>query len=181
MGQRKNWVRTALRIGLLLAALDVVAYAAVYRSVMNLLAREQQQFADLRVEWKAHRAALLRVQRRADALPGTEKEVRSFVEEHVPRQREGYSRAYMLIRGLTQRSGVQLSGITYRPDPDLETGLFQRLTLNVTVQGPFASLLNFGHGLETASDFIVVRAFKFESPGQGVLGLRLTADLYLMP
>ena len=182
MGRRKSWARTALRIGLLLVAVDAVAYVAVYRSVMSLLAHQQQQFAALRLEWKAHRASLLQVQRRANALPAAEQQVRRFVDEHVPRQREGYSRAGLLVRGLTQRSGVQLTGIGFgRQEEDQETGPFRHLTMGIDVQGQFDSLLNFCHGLETASDFIVVRGFKFESSAQGVLGLRLTADLYLMP
>jgi Tfp pilus assembly protein PilO len=181
MRQRKSWARTALKIGLLLVALDAVAYVALYRSVMSLLAREQQQFAETRLQWKGRQAALLQVQRRAAALPATEQQVRSFVEKHVPHQREGYSRAGVLIEGLSQRTGVELSGIAFKREDRQETGPFRRLTVNIYVQGPFANLLNFGHGLETASDFIVVRGFKFESGGQGVLGLRLTADLYLMP
>lgn len=181
MGNRKSWARTALKIGLVLAAVDVVAYFALYRSVKSLLADQQQQFAVSRLEWKAHKAALGRVERRARALPTSERQVRSFVIEHVPSQREGYSRAGVLVEGLTQRTGVELAGITFKHETRGESGPFRHLTMNIYVQGPFANLLKFGHGIETASDFIVVRGFKFESAAQGVLGLRLTADLYLMP
>jgi hypothetical protein len=181
MAQRKGWRHTAIRIALVLLVLDAVAYGVVQRSVAGLLAREQQEFAATRLQLRRQKTALLQVQRRVDALPGEQEQLRRFVEKHIPRGREGYSRAALLIEGLTQRSGVQLTGIGYKRGVDEESGPFKLLTLNVYVQGPFANLLNFGHGLDTASDFIVVRGFKFESGGQGMLGLRLTADLYLMP
>jgi hypothetical protein len=182
MAKRRNWKRTAIRVGLLLVALDAIAYLAVDRSMADLAAREEQQFSAVRLQLRGQQAALLQVQRRVDALPAEEKQLRAFVEKHIPRRREGYSRAAVLIESLTQRSGVQFSGIGFGRVEDQETvGPFRVLTINVSVQGPFANLLNFSHGLDTASDFMVVRGFKFESGGQGVLGLRLTADLYLMP
>jgi Tfp pilus assembly protein PilO len=182
MAKRGNWKRTAIRIGLLLVALDGIAYLVIYRSVSNLVAREEQQFAATRLQLRSHQAALLRIQRRVDALPVEEQQLRGFVEKHIPRRREGYSRAAVLIENLTQRTGVQFSGIGFGRVQDQETdGPFRVLTISVNVQGPFASLLNFSHGLDTATDFLVVRGFKFESRAQGVLGLRLMADLYLMP
>jgi Tfp pilus assembly protein PilO len=182
MAKRGNWKRTAIRVGLLLVALDAVAYLAIDRSMAGLVAREEQQFAATRLQWRSQEAALLRVQRRVDALPTEEKQLRRFVEKHIPRRREGYSRAAVLIENLTQRSGVQFSGIGFGRVEDQDTaGPFRVLAVNVSVQGPFANLLSFSHGLDTASDFLVVRSFKFETSGQGVLGLRLTAELYLMP
>lgn len=181
MGRRKIWIKAAVKVALILVVLDLIAYLAVYRSVNGMLSREQQRFTAQRIQWRRQQAASLRVERRAEALPAAERQVSTFVEAHVPRRREGYSRAAVLVENLTRRSGVELAGIAYKKDDDRSSVPFRRLTLSVYVQGPFNNLLNFGHGLETASDFIVVRSFKFESSGEGMLGLRLSADLYLMP
>lgn len=181
MARLKSWRQRLIRIALLLLVLDGLAYGVIERSIAGLLAREQQEFAATRLQLRRQKAALLRVQRRVDGLPAEQQQLRTFVKEHIPERRQGYSRAAMLIEGLTQRTGVELTGIGYKQETDPEAGPFKLLTLNVYVQGPFANLLNFGHGLDTASDFIVVRGFKFESGVQGMLGLRLTADLYLMP
>jgi hypothetical protein len=181
MVQRKGWRWTAIRIALLLLVLDGVAYGVIKRSIAGLLAREQQQFTATRLQLRRQQTALVQLQRRVNALPAEQQQLRVFVEKHIPQRRQGYSRAAMMIEGLTQRTGVELTGIGYQQEVDHEAGPFKILTVNVYVQGPFANLLNFGHGLDTASDFIVVRGFKFESGGQGMLGLRLTADLYLMP
>jgi hypothetical protein len=182
MAKRRNWKRTAIRIGLLLVVLDAVAYLVIERSLADLVAREEQQFVSTRLQLRGQRLALLRIQQRVNALPAEEKQLRGFMEKHIPRRREGYSRAAVLIENLTQRSDVELSGIGFgRVDDQQTDGPFRVLTVNANVQGPFANLLNFSHGLDTASDFLVVRSFKFETGNQGVLGLRLTADLYLMP
>ncbi|HTV54899.1 MAG TPA: hypothetical protein VMI06_08270 [Terriglobia bacterium] len=182
MAKRGNWKRTAIKVGFLLVALDAVVYLAIDRSMADLAAREEQQFSATRLQLRSRQAALLQIQRRVDALPGEEKQLRAFVEKHIPQRREGYSRAAVLIENLTERSGVQFSGIGFGRVENQETdGPFRVLTVNVGVQGPFVNLLNFSHGLDTAGDFLVVRGFKFESRAQGVLGLRLTADLYLMP
>jgi hypothetical protein len=178
--QRKHWTHAAIRVALVLVVVDVFAYLAVKRPMASLLANEQQGFTAARIQWRLQQQALAAVQRRAEALAPSEQQVRAFVVEHLPRRREGFSRAATLITGLTRQSNVQLTGISYKLEaPPGEP--FQVLVLSVYVQGPFASLLNFAHGLETATDLIVVRNFKFESGGEGMLGLRLTADLYLLP
>ncbi|MGH9444480.1 MAG: hypothetical protein ACRD3O_01905 [Terriglobia bacterium] len=182
--KNKRWTDVAVRVALALVLLDALAYVALDRPLAGLLVHEQQRFTGARLQWLTQKAALARVERRDAALPATQNQVRAFLDEHIPARREGFSRAAMLIEHLTQSSGVQLSGISYALD-QTETGKtmdpFEHLRLNIFVQGPFASLLGFEHELETASDFVVVRGFKFASGEGGVLGLRLSADLYLMP
>ncbi|HEX5482355.1 MAG TPA: hypothetical protein VFZ08_06985 [Terriglobia bacterium] len=178
--RRKNRTHIAIWVVLILAGLNVLVYAALNRSLSGRLAQEQQRFEATRLDWLREKAQLAYLEKRDAALPVEDRQLRSFLERHVPSRREGFSRAALLIQRLTQQSEVQLAAISYNLDRT-KGEPFERLGLRVDVQGPFADLLNFAHSLETSSDFIVVRSFKFQGENGAALGLHLNADLYLMP
>ncbi|MGH9358006.1 MAG: hypothetical protein ACRD4Q_01470 [Candidatus Acidiferrales bacterium] len=178
--RRKNWAQTALRIGLAVLVLDAIAYAALERPLAGLLAHKQDQFTATRLAWRQEKAQLAALESRNAALPRQDQQLRDFLRQHLPPQREGFSSAALLIERLTQQSEVQLSGVSYRADRNKGEPL-EHLGLSVNVQGPFPALLSFARALETSQNLVIVRRFKFESAGPGVLGLRLNADLYLMP
>jgi Tfp pilus assembly protein PilO len=119
-----------------------------------------------------------RLEKFQTAVPETQDQLSAFMRGYIPPRRQGFSRAARLVRRLTEQAGVQLTGISYKLDSAADDPL-ERLGVELEVAGPFASLLNFSHALETASDFIVLREFAFEpAEGQNV-ALRLAADLYL--
>ncbi len=178
--RRKNWGQTAFKIGLILLALDALAYVGMERPLASLLAGKQSQFTATRLAWQQERIQLAALEKRNAALPRQDQQLRAFLQQHLPPQREGFSSAALLIQRLTQQSGVQLSGVSYRAGRNKGEPL-EHLGLSVTVQGPFTGLLSFAHALETSHNLAVVRSFKFESGDGGMLGLRLNADLYLMP
>ncbi|MGH9470255.1 MAG: hypothetical protein ACRD1N_07930 [Terriglobia bacterium] len=178
--RRTHWAQPAIRIVVLLVALDALAYFALNRPLARLVAQEQQRFSAVRLQWLREKTRLAYLEKRDAALPGEDRQLRGFLEQHVPERREGFSRAALLINRLTQQSGVELAGISYTLDKS-KGEPFEHLGVKVQLQGPFTGLLQFEHALETASDFIVVRGFKFEGSQNGLLGLNLNADLYLMP
>lgn len=178
--RRRNWAKTALRIGLAILVLDALAYAALERPLAGLLAGKQRQFETTRLAWQQERNHWAALENRNAALPHENQQLRAFLGRHLPPQREGFSSAALLVQRLTQQSGVQLSGVSYRASRNKGEPL-EHLGLSVYVQGAFPALLSFARALETSENLVIVRSFKFESAGPGVLGLRLKADLYLMP
>ncbi len=178
--KRRDWARITLTIALVMVGLDLAAYFGLDRPLAHLAAREEQQFTLIRLDWLREKARWAQLEKRSAAIPVEDHKLRTFLEHHIPPRREGFSRAALLIQHLTQESGVQLSGIAYNVDRERGEP-FEHLGLRVSVEGPFAGLLTFAHQLETASDFIVVRSFKFTSVENNGLGLQLRADLYLMP
>ncbi len=178
--KRRDWARITLIVALVLIGLDLAAYFGLERPLAHLAARDEQQFTLTRLDWLREKARWAQLEKRNAAIPVEDRELRAFLSEHIPPRREGFSRAALLIQHLTQESGVQLSGIAYNVEHE-KGEPFEHLGLRVSVEGPFAGLLTFAHQLETASDFIVVRSFKFTSTANNDLGLELRADLYLMP
>lgn len=178
--RRKHWTRLATRLIILLVALDALAYFALMRPARRLAAQEQQRFATVRLQWLQEKTRLAYFEKRDAALPAEDRQLRGFLQRHVPERRQGFSRAAILINKLTQQSGVELAGISYSLDKSKEQPL-EHLGLKIELLGNFSGLLRFEHALETASDFIVVRGFKFAGSQDGSLGLHVDADLYLMP
>ncbi|MGH9451937.1 MAG: hypothetical protein ACRD11_15615 [Terriglobia bacterium] len=178
--RREKWARTAAKVIVGLIVLDVILYAAAYQPLGRLVAREQQGFTATRAQWLRQRDSLLRLEKRDAALPVDQKQLHAFLQQHVPSRHDAFSRAAILVQQLTQQSGVDLTGIKYSLDKTRSQPL-EPLGLETSVQGPFLSLLSFAHLLETSRDFIVVRSFTFAGGDQGVLGLRVKADLYMAP
>jgi hypothetical protein len=176
--RRKTLIRIVESVAVGLVLLDVVLYFVLVRPLASMRTAEQVRYSTTRERVRELRMRAARLEKFETAVPETEKQLSAFVRSHIPPRRQGFSRAARLVRRLTEQAGVQLSGVAYKLDSTADDPL-ERLGIEVEVEGPFSSLLNFSHALETASDFIVVRGFAFEpTEGQGI-ALRLGADLYL--
>jgi len=176
--RRRTVTRIVEGVAVGLVLLDVVLYFALVRPLRSMRAAEQVRYSATRGRVRELTVRAVRLEKFQTAVPETEDQLGAFMRSHIPPRRQGFSRAARLVRRLTEQAGVQLSGVTYKLDSSADDPL-ERLGIDVEVEGPFPSLLNFSHALETTSDFIVVREFAFEpTEGQGV-ALRLGADLYL--
>ena len=178
--KRKTLYRAIEIVALSLATLDLMAYLVVSRPLAGSVSAEQERFSASRQQVKLSEARIGLYQRELAEMPATEKEMKAFLEEHVPQRRRGYSRVSGLVHKLTQDSNVQLEQLAYRLEIDPKDPL-QRLEFQVKVTGAFEALLRFTHALETSSDLVLVRGLIFQ-PGEAQgLGLRLLADAYVTP
>lgn len=168
-------------VGVGLVALDLVAFFAVYKPLGTRLDAEISHHEELRqsVRNEQRRVDLLQIYQAA--FPKVGKGLDDFTTNRTPSRREAYSTAAHLIHKVADASGVQLETTVYRLDTQGKDPL-ERLGVEINAQGPYAGLLKFAHALETANDFMLVREFTIAATGpNGVLGLRLGADLYLTP
>jgi Tfp pilus assembly protein PilO len=163
-------------LGLVLLALAV--WLAVLRPYEDKLLAEQQTYRNARQQKLVEEARVTRLEKIQvkDADAG----LKDFMSEHMPSRRRSFSKAAELVRHLTEESGVQLSSVSYRLGV-VKGEPLQQLGIEVNVQGPLAGVLKFAHAVETNSDFLVLRGFNLETGDGGTLGLRMAADLYLMP
>src|SRR6516225_6085722 len=163
-------------IALVLVALGV--WLVIVRPFEDKLLAEQQAFRTARQQKLAAENRVARLEKIRVTDAGTE--LKGFVNEHMPPRRRSFSKAADLVRRLTEDSGVQLSGVSYRLD-EVKGEPLQRLGIEINVQGPFPSLLGFAHAVETSSDFLVLRGFTLEAGDEGTLELRMRVDLYVTP
>jgi len=178
--RRKTVIRVLESVAAGLVALDLVLYLALVRPLRSLRAGQEASYAAARDRVRDGKARVARLQKFQAVLPDAEEQLKAFFEEHVPARRRGFSRAARLVRQLTEKAGLQVTGITYKLDRGKDEPL-ERLAVDVEVEGPFASLLSFAHALETSNDFTTLRDISFQPAEGRTLVLHVGADLYLTP
>jgi Tfp pilus assembly protein PilO len=176
--KRKALIRVVERFAMAILVVDIVAYSVLVLGLSDRIRAASQTRESLRRQVYEKQLRILRLKKLQASLPDAQEELAKFEEKRVPSRREGYSRAAHLIQDVAQRSGVDISSLSYKLDANKTTPL-QRLGITVAAEGLYPSLLKFARDLETASDFVVVRDFSFQQHGGGTLGLRISADLYL--
>ena len=179
--RRKKLTHIIERAAIGLVLLDAVLYFAVVRPLANLAGEqfERSEQARLKVQKESHRVS--RLEGYKDSLPETEKDINDFFNNELKSRRKSFSRSTRLVRGLAEHAGLKLTGINYNLESVRDQPL-NRMNLAIIVEGPFPSLLNFAHGLETTrDDFILVREFNFEAPEGKDMTLRVAAEMYLTP
>jgi Tfp pilus assembly protein PilO len=177
---RKVLVRIIVRAALVLVALDVMVFLAVWRPVAHLETTAWDRLSDVRRRAQEAQTRVSHLERFRAKLPTAREQLAAFEHDHVPPRRQGFSRVARLVRRLSEQSGLELSGVAYRLEAGGKEPL-ERLGVELNLEGDFPDLLKFTHALETASDMIVLRDFTFGPGESGRIGMRLTADLYLTP
>lgn len=176
--RRRALVRIIERVAVGLALLDLVLWLGVVQAYNEKVVTEQQRLETGRRQLQQEKVRVAQLERRSVA--GADSDLKDFLRDHVPPRRNSFSRAARLLSRLEKEAGVQLTNVNYRLNHSKDEPL-ERLAIDATVQGPFTSLVDFAHGLETASDFILLRSFVFENGEGGTLALKLDADLYVTP
>lgn len=178
LSQSRLAARILERVAIALVLLALGVWLVVVRPFEDKLLAEQQVYRNARQQKLAAEARVARLEK--IRVTDADAELKGFVNEHMPPRRRSFSKAADLVRRLTEESGVQLSGVSYRLG-EVKGEPLQRLGIEVSVQGPFANLLGFAHAVETSPDFLVLRGFSLETGDGGTLDLRMAADLYLTP
>jgi len=176
--KRKTLYRVLQISALGVAGLDLLVYLAVARPLAIGVDDQHDSFLAARQDVAMKHAKVAQLQKELTELPQTNKEMNQFLADHVPERRRGYSRAAGLVNKLTQDSGVQLDQVAYRLDDNPKLPL-EKLGISVKVEGPFESLQNFTHALETSDDLLTVRGVILQPGDNGSLALRLLAELYV--
>lgn len=178
--RRRALIQVLEKAAVALVLLDIVLYFALVRPVRGTRSAEEAEFSAMRNRVREAKARVARLEEFQAAVPGAEEQLGGFLSENVPSRRQGFSRAARLVRRLVDDSGAHLESISYSLGGNVDEPL-RRLGLEVDIEGPFPSLFEFAHSLETVGEFVVIRSFNFEPREGGTMGLRLGADLFLKP
>ena len=160
--------------------LDVLLYFAVYRQIQSQLSSELEQFAALRQRIFDAEGRIERLTKYKASLPEAGKKLAALIEDHALHRRTAYSQAFKLLRQVAEQSGVQLGKVEFRRN-DKAAGPVLPLGAAINAEGSFPQLLRFAHGLETASDLLVIRSFSMAEGVDTPQQLRLLVDIYFIP
>lgn len=176
--RRKKVTRIVEVAAVAVVVLDLAVYFLAVRPLHAKISRGENAYHQASVRLEQQRVLVDRMEKFQKSLPAADRKLTDYLKQHVPTRQRVFSDADRLVRELTQKSGVQLQGISYKLSSEKDEP-FDRLGLDVTVEGQFPSLLRFAHSLESADDLILVRNFSFAAGQKGTVSLRVGGVLYL--
>jgi Tfp pilus assembly protein PilO len=163
-----------------LVTVDVLLYVALVGPVGALRASEEAKQRELAGRLLEEKEVVARFEQFKNAAPETSEELTSFTDQHISPRREAYYRAARLVRELADRSGLELTSISYRPGPWHGEPL-RSLSVQIRVNGPFDAAMKFAHDLDAANEFVLLENCSLQAQeGQGV-AMNLIAGMYLEP
>lgn len=160
--------------------LDLAVYLLVVRPLRANVAKAETSYHQASLQLQQRKLRVERLEKFRDALPDANDRLNEYLKDHVPSRQRVFSDAESMVRLLTRKAGVKLDSISYKLSQE-KGKPFDELGLDVTVEGPFPSLLKFAHSMETSDDLVLVRNFSFAAGQGNTVNLRVGGVLYLTP
>ena len=170
---RKNAIRVI--IGLILLA-DIVLVGVNWQlasspttpgdEVRALRRRRDLMAADIR------RVEAIRAQ-----LPGVQTETASFMDNDLRPTGAGYSSVLDDLGTLAKDSGLQITSTHFRQKSIDKRGV-DEITITLTMQGAYPSLVSFINALERSKSFYLLDSLSLDSSTEGLLKLNLELRTY---
>lgn len=176
----KKLIRIIETVAVSLVVLDLAFYFVLVRPLRGRRTAAETQYTVARGRVRQAKARVARLEQFRARVPDAEAQLQSFLDEHVPARRQGYSRAMRTVFRMAENSKVRLVNIQYK-HPDGESDPLPHVGLEFEVAGPFSNLLRFSHELETSKEFLALRDFSFEAGETFTIAMHVGADLYLRP
>jgi type IV pilus assembly protein PilO len=169
----KNVIR--LIIGLILL-LDVALIVVNWRLAASATAPTEEVRA-LRTRQKEMAADVRRAEKIRADLPAVETQTASFMEKNLRPAASGYSAVVDDLATLAKDSGVQITSTHFKPKPIEKRGV-DEITINISMQGAYPSLVSFINALERSNSFYLLDNLTLDSSSEGTLKLNLALRTY---
>ena len=172
--------RLAEAAGLILVTLDLLMFFAIYRPLVGMTAEAVRSHAGLRQTIRNQQVRFDVMKKYEAAIPAAKKDLEDFTAHRAPDRRQASSTVAHLIHRFADASKVKVSTIGYHFDSE-HTGPLERMAIEINVQGSYPDLIKFSHAVETSDSIFLIREFTMVPGENGMLAMRLGADLYLTP
>jgi hypothetical protein len=168
----KIWVGVALAVVLALdVALAGYLWSASYQQPQALRIERDQ----LALQAKKLRADVDRGNKILVDLPQAGKDCDAFYQESFLDSPTGYSRIESDLGEIAMKSGVRISGYTFK-QKELKNRGVTEIEINTTLDADYPSVIQFINGLERSKNFYLLDSLHLNSVSTG--GIRLDLDLH---
>jgi type IV pilus assembly protein PilO len=170
---RKNAIRAI--IGLILLA-DVVLVGVNWQ-LSSAPASPSNEVRALRRRRDLLAADVRRVEAIRAQLPGIQTETTSFMEKDLHPTSAWSSTIVDDLGTLAKNSGLQITSTHFRPKAIDKRGV-DEITITLTMQGAYPSLVSFINALERSNSFYLLDSLSLDSSTEGLLKLNLELRTY---
>jgi type IV pilus assembly protein PilO len=170
---RKNAIR--IIIGLILLADVVLVGVNWHLSSSNSAPGDEVRALRRRSDLMA--ADIRRVEAIRAQLPGVQTETTSFMDKDLRPIGAGYSSVDADLEALAKESGLQITSKNFKQKAIDKRGV-DEITITITMQGAYPSLVSFINGLERSKSFYLLDNLSLDSSTEGVLKLNLQLRTY---
>src|SRR5579864_8083753 len=170
---RKNAIRIIIGIILLI---DVVL-VGVNRQLASSPTAPGEEVRALRRRRDLMAADIRRVEAIRAQLPGVQTETASFMDNDLRPTVAGYSSVLDDLGTLAKDSGLQITSTHFRQKSIDKRGV-DEITITLTMQGAYPSLVSFINALEHSKSFYLLDSLSLDSSTEGLLKLNLELRTY---
>jgi Tfp pilus assembly protein PilO len=170
---RKNAIRVI--IGLILLA--DIALVGVNWHLAATPAAPADELRVLRQRSDLMRADIRRAEAIRAGIPGVQTETASFMEKELRPTSAWASTITDDLGKLAKDSGLQMGTIHFRPKAIEKRGV-DEITITITMQGAYPSLVSFINSLERSRSFYLLDSLSLDSSTEGLLKLNLELRTY---
>jgi Tfp pilus assembly protein PilO len=175
MSAKNNWMRTKriviVALGLLLAA-DVAVGVFLWRTSIQRPADLRAELNRLNLETKLREADIARGQRIRASLPQVGKDCGQFYQDAFLPAGTGYSTIDADLGSIADKAGLRISDTSYKEDSN-ETHGVKEVSISTSVDGSYASVIQFINGLEQSRNFYLLNDLELTSAKGGAIKLNL--------
>jgi hypothetical protein len=168
----KTWVGVAL--GLVLA-LDLALAGYLWHASSEQPQAQRAQRDGLALEAKKLRADVDRGNRIRASLPQAGKDCDAFYQQSFLDSATGYSRIEADLGEIAGKSGVRISGYSFKQKEVKDRGVTQ-ISMTMNLDADYPAIIQFINGLERSKNFYLIDSLHLTSVTTG--GIRLDLDLH---
>jgi hypothetical protein len=168
----KLWVGIALALVL---ALDFALAAYLWRASFQQPQALRAQRDQLALQAKKLRADVSRGEKIRASLPQAGKDCDNFYQQSFLDSPTGYSRIEGDLDAIAKKSGVKISGYTFKQKVIKERGVTE-IEITTNLDADYPAVIQFINGLERSKNFYLLDSLRLTSASTG--GIRLDLDLH---
>jgi Tfp pilus assembly protein PilO len=170
---RKNVIRALVAI---IIVLDVVLIVLNWR-LSTSPGTDPAQVVQLRMRRDIMAADIRRAIEIRKALPSVQAQTDDFFKNNLRPSETGWSSVVSDLGVLAKDAGLQITSTRYSERP-IEKRDVREITVTISVQGAYPSLVSFINGLERSKNFYLLDTLTLDSSSEGTLRLNLVLRTY---
>jgi len=170
----KTWTVAAL--ALLLAA-DVALCVFLLQASREAPDEIRAQRDRLALQERLLKSDIERGEKIRASLPQVGKDCQDFYQRSFLDASTGYSSVETDLGAIAAKSGLKTSGFSFKEEPVKDRGVTE-MTITTSVDGNYASVIQFVNGLERSKNFYLLNNLSLSSATSGEVKLQLELHTY---